>query len=94
MNKRLEKMLKPNVGVHFFVLIGFSVFALLLEQYILAGVELGVTAVLFIFYLMHRKHRHKQIDAFARNLEDEANVQPLTFRQAVKQLLQIGIQPI
>ena len=73
MNKRLEKMLKPNVGVHLFVLIGFSVIALLLEQYVLAGIELGITAILFVFYLMYRNYRHKQIEAFARNLEDTEN---------------------
>jgi len=75
MNKRLEKMLKPNVGVHFFVLIGFSIVALLLEQYILAGVELGVTAILFIAYLMYRNHRRKQIEAFVHTIEDDANTQ-------------------
>ena len=73
MNKRLEKLLKPNMGVHFLVLIGFSVVALLLEQYVLAGIELGVTAFLFVLYLLHRNHRRKEIDTFARSVEDDIN---------------------
>ena len=73
MNKRMEKFLKPNVGVQFFALIGFSVVALLFEQYILAVVELGVTALLFVGYLTHRNHKQKQIESFARRMEDDVN---------------------
>lgn len=65
MNKRIEKLLKPNAGVHFVVLLLFGVGSILLEQYLLAGIALGVTALLFTAYLFYRDYRRKQIDAFA-----------------------------
>ena len=69
MNRKLERLLKPNTGVLFLILLLFSVIALLLEQYLLAGVELGITALIFIAYLMFRKHRSKQVDSFVRSME-------------------------
>lgn len=68
MNKKLERLLKPNTGVHFLVLLLFGVTALLLEQYILAGIALGVTVLLFTAYLFYREYRRKQIDAFINGL--------------------------
>lgn len=64
MNKKLERHLRPNNGMQFIVLFLFGIAALLLEQYVLAGVELGVTVLLIIVYLFLREHRRKQIDAF------------------------------
>ena len=68
MNKKLERLLKPNTGVHFIVLLLFGIAALLLEQYLLAGIALGVTVLLFIGYLFYRDYRRKQINAFVSGL--------------------------
>lgn len=73
-NKKIERLLTPNVGVHFIVLLIFGVAALLMEQYVLAGVALGITAILFAAYMFYRKYRHKQIDAFINNLTQAEGV--------------------
>lgn len=74
MNRKLERLLKPNTGVHFFVLLLFGVSALLVEQYILAGVALGVTVLLFAAYLFYREYRRKQIDSFIGGLTQAEGV--------------------
>ena len=68
MNKKLEKLLRPNTGVQFIILLIFGVAALLLEQYILAAVALGVDVLLFISYLFFREYRRKQISAFVSGI--------------------------
>ena len=68
MNKKLERLLKPNTGVHFIVLLLCGIAALLMEQYVLAGAELGATALLFAAFLFHRGYRRKQINAFVNGL--------------------------
>ena len=68
MDGKLEKLLRPNAGVHYIVLLIFSVAALLLEQYVLAGIAFGVTAISFFANLLFRKYRRKQIDAFVSSL--------------------------
>ena len=78
MNKKLEKLLKPNTGMHFVVLLLFGVAALLLEQYLLAGIALGVTALLFITFILYRNYRRKQIDAFVSGLVQAEGVDERT----------------
>ena len=64
MNKRIEKLLKPNSVVQYIALMLFCVASLLAEQYMLAAIELAITLVLFISFIMHRKYRRKKIDSF------------------------------
>ena len=78
MNKKLEKLLKPNTGMHFVVLLLFGVAALLLEQYLLAGIALGVTALMFITFILYRNYRRKQIDAFVSGLVQAEGVDERT----------------
>ena len=70
MNKKLIRLLKPNAGLHFLMLLAFSAVAALLEQYLLAGVELAATAVMFGGFLIFRNYRRKQIAVFVRNAEE------------------------
>lgn len=74
MNKKLERFLKPNTGVHFVVLLLFGAAALLMEQYVLAGVALAVTVLLFGAYLFYREYRRKQIEAFVSGLTQAEGV--------------------
>ena len=46
MNKKLGWMLKPRFSVFFVALIGFSIAALAMGYYVLAGVEFAVSALL------------------------------------------------
>lgn len=68
MNKRLEKLLKPNTGVHFTVLLFFGIASLLLEQFLLAAIAFGTTVLLFAAYLVYRNYRRKRIDSFVSEI--------------------------
>ena len=74
MNKKLEKLLRPNTGVQFIILFVFGIAALLLEEYILAAVTLGVDVLLFISYLFFREYRRKQISAFINRITQAEGV--------------------
>jgi len=78
MNKKLEKLLKPNTGVHFIALLLFGVAALLLEQYLLAGTAFGVTVLLFTSYLFYRDYRRKRIESFVSGLVQAEGVNERT----------------
>ena len=71
MNKRLGKLLRPSVGQYLFVLVGFAIAALLAGQYILAVTEFGLTAALFVIYLLYRRHRRLQLQKFLQNLTEQ-----------------------
>ncbi len=64
MNKKLGRLLRPNMGVYFAFMLAFSVAAGLLQSYILAGVTLAVTAVLLSVYLLSRNMRRKMLQRY------------------------------
>ena len=66
-NKKLGRLLHPSAGVYLAIMLGFVITAGLLEQYVLAGVELGVTALLFAAYLYFRSRRREQLQAFIQH---------------------------
>ena len=70
MNKRLIRLLRPNTGMYFLLLLVFSAAALLKEQYILAGAELAVTVLAFLGYIMFRNYRHRKIESFVLSMEN------------------------
>ena len=73
MNKKLERLLNPSAGLYFAVLLVFGVAAALLGQFVLAGVEFGITALLFVSYLLFRRSRSKELQAFIQKATDEMN---------------------
>ncbi len=73
MNKKLDRLLKPGAGLYFLILLLFGIASALLGQYVLAGVELGVTLLLFVIYLLFRANRRKELQAFVQNATDELN---------------------
>ncbi len=64
MNKKLGRLLRPNMGVYFVFMLAFSVAAGLLQSYILAGVTLAVTAVLLCVYLLLKNQHRKQLQKY------------------------------
>ena len=71
MNKKLGHLLHPSVGLFFFLMMAFSGIALAMQQYLLALVEFGVTAVLLIAYLICRNLRKKELQKYLhKSLED------------------------
>lgn len=67
LEKKIEKLLNPSAGLYFLVLLCFGIAAALLGQYILAGVELAITLVMFVVYLLFRNHRRNQLQAFIQD---------------------------
>ncbi len=64
MNKKLGRLLRPGLTGLFVAMVCFGIAALLLRQYTLAAVELVVTAGLFLFYMLDRQRRRKEIQAY------------------------------
>ena len=60
MNKKLGRLLRPNMGWYIIVFLVFAVLSALFHNYLLAGVELAVTAAVFVLYMTTRKNRKKE----------------------------------
>ena len=67
MNRKLARLLRPGMGIYFFVMAAFCAAALLRGHYWLAVAETVVTLVLFILYVISRNHRSRQIQAFVQS---------------------------
>ena len=70
MNKKLGRLLQPGMAWYFVVMLGFAVAALVLQQTVLAIVEIAVTAVLFVFYQVRKTRRQREIQAFIQSTSD------------------------
>ena len=64
MNRKLDRLLRPGMGMYFFVMAAFCVAALLEEQYWLAAAETSVTLLVFMLYIVSRNNRDKKIQKF------------------------------
>ncbi len=64
MNKRLNRILRPNMGGYFVAMAVFCAAALLAGQYWLAAGECLVTLVMFAMYLVDRSRRSREIQHF------------------------------
>ena len=61
MNRKMDRLLKPGMGVYFFVMAAFCAAALLEGHYWMAAVETTVTLVVFVLYVMNRNRRGRQL---------------------------------
>ena len=66
MNKKLGRLLWPNLWFFFIVMAGFALAAALTENYILAAVEASLTAGLLTYYLLSKQRRHREVRSFAK----------------------------
>ena len=89
MNKKLGWILKPRYSIFFVALIGFSAAALFMGQYLLAGVEFAVSALLLTLVLLFKARNRASLQAYLNNALNETqdlNAQPtfpmLAFRLA------------
>ena len=67
MNNKLKMMLQPGLVLYFVALVLFCVAAALLGYYTLAIAEAVVTAALFVFYLISRSRRNKEVQALLQS---------------------------
>ncbi len=70
MNKKLGRLFWPNLWMYLVVMAGFAIAAAVLKQYVLAGVEFGLTVVVGIFYLFNQERRRKAIQSYSRTVFD------------------------
>ncbi len=71
MNKSLGRVLNYNVGIYFLILLAFGIAAAVAQAYVLAGVELAVTILLFVLYIMYRSQRSKELQNFIAKTENK-----------------------
>ena len=68
MNRKLDRLLKPGMGVYFIVMAAFCAAALLEGCYWLAAVETTVTLVVFMLYVMNRNRRGRQLQRYIQSV--------------------------
>ena len=71
MNKKLGRLLRPNMGWYITVMLLFAVAAAVFGDYWLAGLELLVTAGVFVLYMTNRSRRKKRLQEFVQKYLDE-----------------------
>ena len=74
MNKKLARLFWPGLWIYFLVMGGFVAAALLTRNYILAGAEALVMALVIVFYVLNRERRHKSILNYAKATFQTDNV--------------------
>ena len=75
MNKKLGRLLKPNMGAYFVILFCFIIASAILQQYVLAGIELAALAVGVTLHLAFHANRKKQLKAFLeKNIDAESGI--------------------
>ena len=71
MNKKLGRLLRPNMGWYMIVFLVFAIATAVFRNYLLAGIELIATAAVFMLYLTNRKSRKKRLQEFIQRHLDE-----------------------
>ena len=71
LKKKLNRLLKPNLGSYMLLMLGFSFAAFYFKNYLLCAVSLGVTALAFTLHLVYRNHRRKELKAFVESSLDK-----------------------
>ena len=70
MNRKLDRLLKPGMGVYFFVMAAICAAALLEGHYWMAAVETTVTLVVFMLYVMNRNRRGRQLQRYIQSMSN------------------------
>ena len=75
MNKKIGRLLRPNMGVWFALMFAFVAGAAWMQQYLLAGVELAVWLLTMSLYLVYKSNRRKQLRAFTeKTIDDQTGI--------------------
>ena len=67
MNKKLGRALRPGLTACFILLFGFGLAALLTQQYVVGAVEIALSLVVVISYVLDWRNRKREIHQFIRN---------------------------
>ena len=69
--KKLDKLLRPGMGMYFWVMAAFCAATLLEGNYQLAAAEAAVTLLVFTLYMTNRNRRDRQIQKYLQASEGE-----------------------
>jgi len=70
LNKRINRLLRPDMGLYFILLLGFAVASIMMQEYVLAGVEFAALALVLLVYLLRRVNRKKQLKQYMEKAID------------------------
>ena len=74
MNRKLGRLVGPNVWIYFVLLVAFSIAAAIMENFLLAITTLLITALVLTVYMILRVRRRKRVKAFLEaHLEEMRN---------------------
>ena len=71
MNKKLGRLLQPSMGGYLVIMMAFALAAALFQVYILAALEILITALVFVLYQVNRAKRRKKLQDFIQTHLDE-----------------------
>ena len=63
MNKKLGRQLHPSMGVYFAIMLLFVSMSVVFGQFLLAGIELAITAIILTVYLILRARRLNELQS-------------------------------
>ena len=70
MNRKLNKLLKPGMGMYFLVMAAFCAAALLEGHFWMAAVETSVTLLVFVLYVVNRNRRDRQLQRYIQTVSN------------------------
>ena len=70
MKNKLNKLLRPHMGIYFSVMGVFAVLSLLMQQYWLGAIQGTAAALLFAVYNLDRTYRRKELQKFLQEAEN------------------------
>ena len=73
MNRKLGHLLNPSVALYLVLLFAFGIVTALMENYVLAAIELAISILVLAMHLVYRAQRYKQLQTFIQNTADDMN---------------------
>lgn len=67
LNKKLGRLIQPGMGVYFAVMTCFCLAAILMNEFLLAGLEAFITLMLFLCYNLQRKIRRQELQQYIQS---------------------------
>ena len=64
MKKRLGKLFRPSMRGYFIFMLLFAILTAIAQNFVLAGVELVITGLIFTVYMLIKRHRRKDLERF------------------------------
>lgn len=70
MDKKVRKLLRPTRAAYYVLMLAFCIGAVMVQQYLLAGVELVVTIAAYLVHLSHQRSRNRKIRQYLQRASE------------------------